>query len=576
MDGWEAAPKDAPAAVVHQVPLSSAAPSHRRALRALSSLRASARSHWLFVLLFTAGVALRTVVFLAYQPALFSPDSRFYLGQSARLEPPPSWPIGYPTFLRLLPLENDLAVVPFVQHLLGLAVAVLLYALLLRLGVPVWLGALATAPVLLDAYQLNIEQYILSEALFGLLLVAASALLLWQRPLGMASAGLTGLLFAAAALTRSIAVLAGALALLTVLFLGAGMPLPARLSRAVAFLAVFGVAVGGYVAWFHSIHGTHSLGGSAGTSLYGRVVPWVDCSEFSLPSYERALCPMQPVGHRPQAFTLLWSRIDSVEPPPGMTRSQIAGQFAKRAIRHQPGTYLRVVASDFATSFSPTKERRPGGYRMSQWQFQVAFPIPGYPPHWSTSPPAGFRHGDKHGHVRRSLASFLRTYQRFGYTPGPLLALGLLGGLSVAVGVGRARDSGLRSAAFLFSGLAIALCLGALAVVPFSWRYQLPQLILLPPAAAIAITALTRRGRESGSAEPDARGGIGSEPESSRAAALPSDVSAMSRESVRHVGPEGLKHPDGARHEPNACGVVAHREADGLLVGGQPLVLGRV
>ena len=49
----------------------------------------------------------------------------------------------------------------------------LLYALLVRLGVPKTWSALATAPVLLDGYQLNIEQYILTEALFELLLVSA-------------------------------------------------------------------------------------------------------------------------------------------------------------------------------------------------------------------------------------------------------------------------------------------------------------------------------------------------------------------------------------------------------------------
>jgi hypothetical protein len=202
---------------------------------------------------------------------------------------------------------------------------------------------------------------------------------------------------------------------------------------------------------------------------------------------------------------LVWSKsspVNRVQPPPGMTRNHVAREFARRAILHQPVTYARVVASDFINSFSPTKEARPGGYRVAQWQFQVTFPIPGYPPGWSPSPPPGFREGEAGGHVQRSLASFLRMYQRFGYTPGPLLGLGLLVSLVAALGVGRAGRSGLRSAAFLFSGLALALGLGTIAVVPFSWRHQLPQLILLPPAAAVAITALTRKeGRRSGSGD---------------------------------------------------------------------------
>ena len=104
---------------------------------------------------------------------------------------------------------------------------------------------------------------------------------------------------------------------------------------------------------------------------------------------------------------------------------------------------------------------------------------------------------NQNGHVKRGLASFLRTYQRFGYTPGPLLAACLIAALLGAVGIGRARQSGLRSAAFLFLSAALVVSLGAVAVSLFSWRYLLPELVLLPPAAAVGITALTMR-REDG------------------------------------------------------------------------------
>jgi Dolichyl-phosphate-mannose-protein mannosyltransferase len=493
----EASESGAPAAVVDDAPRSSV-PSLGRAGPALSALAAFCRAHWLFLTLFAAGIGLRIVVLFAYQPALFSPDSRLYLEESGDLQPSPNWPIAYAAFLRLLPLGADVAVIPFVQHVFGLLVAALLYALMLRLGVSRWLAALAPAPVLLDAYQLNIEQYVLSEALFDLLLVAAAALLLWRRPLRIVPAGLAGLLLAAAALTRGVAVFAVVPVLLTIAFLVARMPLRAGLSRAAAFLAVFAVAVGGYVVWYHSVHGTYALAGHTGVRLYGRVAPWVDCSEFSVQSYERVLCPHQPVGERPRVFRLVWAKsspIARLDPPPGMTRSQVAGAFARRAILHQPLTYAGAVATDFGKSFLPTKETSSAGYRVAQWHFQETFPIPGYPPTWSTSPPVGFRQEESDGHVQRSLASFLRTYQSFGYTAGPLLALGLVLGLLAAAGLGRARRSGLRSAAFLFCGLAVTLSLGSLAVVPFSWRYQLPQLVLVPPAAVLGVTAFTRKVR---------------------------------------------------------------------------------
>jgi hypothetical protein len=466
----------------------------RQASRAalLGRAAAFARTHWLFFLFLAVGFALRTVVFLAYQPALFSPDSRHYLDQSTDLEPSPLSPIGYPLFLRLLPLSQGLALIPLLQHLFGLALAALLYALLLRLGVRRWLAALATAPVLLDAYQLNVEEYALAESLFDLLVVGAAAALLWRRPLGPRAAALAGLLLAAAALTRVITVLAVAPALLAILFLGAGRPLRERLAPVAAFLGVVTVTLGGYALWYHSIYGSYALAGSTGRHIYGRVAPWVDCGELSVPDYERVLCPAEPPGRRPQVYELMWTKaspIARVELPPGKTRTAVASNFARRAIRQQPAGYARAVGADFLTSFAPTKESRSGGHRVAQWEFQTSFPIPGYPPSWSTSPPRSADEGD----VRRPLAEFLRTYQQVGYVPGPLLGLGLLAGLATALGIGRSARSGLRTAAFVFCGLDLALCLGTLLIVPFSWRYQLPQLFLLTPAAAVAVTAFSRR-----------------------------------------------------------------------------------
>ena len=99
------------------------------------------------------------------------------------------------------------------------------------------------------------------------------------------------------------------------------------------------------------------------------------------------------------------------------------------------------------------------------------------------------QHGE-HPSVNRPLARFLQSYQRVGYTPGPLLFAALVVGLLGAVGIGRARRSGLRSACFLFSVTRVLMLIASVAVSQFSWRYQLPQLILLPPAAALGVTAL--------------------------------------------------------------------------------------
>jgi hypothetical protein len=91
--------------------------------------------HRLFSALLAVGLVLRVMVWLAYRPVLFFyGDSYSYLSNSQGLRPNPIRPIGYPLLLHVLLWSQTLATVPAVQHLFGLATAVLVYALLRRLG----------------------------------------------------------------------------------------------------------------------------------------------------------------------------------------------------------------------------------------------------------------------------------------------------------------------------------------------------------------------------------------------------------------------------------------------------------
>ena len=453
-------------------------------------VRALAAAHPVFTGLLLAGLALRVVTFFAYRPALIYYDSTRYLDRAHELEPSTLRPAGYPAFLKLLPTEWELAVVPAVQHLFGLAIAVLIYAALVRLEVPKAWSALATAPVLLDGYQLNIEQYILSEALFELLLVSACALLLWKRPPDLGPAVIAGLLLAAALLTRANAILVLVPALLALLFLRA------HWTRAVALAAAFVVPVVAYAAWYESENGYYALNGYGGQFLYARVAQFADCDGLDVPEREQVLCEETPPSERPTIDQYMWdnaiSPLYEVELEPGERRAEVGGDFARRIIRHQPLDYAEVVAEDFLFGFSPTKTRRSRDLPVSRWQFQEHFPV------FREPETSGILHADgyERGVADSTLAPFLRTYQRFVYTPGPLLALALLAGILAAVGVGRARGSGLRTATFLFTATALAVYLPSVAVSQFTWRYQLPLLVLLPPAGALGLVALTRRAEQ--------------------------------------------------------------------------------
>lgn len=444
--------------------------------------------HWQFAVLFAAGLVLRALALVAYRPALIFTDSFGYLSNMNKLGPRPLRPFGYPVFLRILPLRFGLEIVPLVQHLMGLGMAVCIYALLLRLGVGRLLAALATAPLLLDAMQLNLEQQVLSETLFEALLLAACVLLLWRPQAGPIAAAVAGASLAGAVLTRSVAELVIVPAVLVLLLLRA------RLVSVGSLVAAFAVPLLLYAAWFHHDYGEYALNGLDGHFLYARVAPFADCKDLRMPSYERVLCPAQPLGHRLTVEQFSWSLrspIYHLKVPAGMrtpgepwrARSDIAGDFAKRVIEHQPLTYAETVASDFLRGFWPTRTTEHGEVPVGRWMFKLHYPIYG-------SSLAVLRKYGEHPAVTHGPAVFLHDYQRAGYTPGPLLAVALISGILGAVGVGRARRSGLRCACLMFSGAAVIVLVTAVGVNQFSWRYQLPALVLVPAAGALGLTAL--------------------------------------------------------------------------------------
>ena len=137
------------------------------------------RAHWPFALILSAGLALRVLTEVAYRPALLYIDSAKYLVGSGGTAPE-----GYQVLLRLLDPVGGLALVAAVQHAFGLAMAIAVYALLIRRRVPRWAATLAAAPVLLDAHQLQLEQTIMPDVLFEIMIAAGLVLLLWPRPPG--------------------------------------------------------------------------------------------------------------------------------------------------------------------------------------------------------------------------------------------------------------------------------------------------------------------------------------------------------------------------------------------------------
>ena len=458
-------------------------------------LAAWARRHWCFLVVLFLGAALRIITQIAYRPILLYIDSFRYLENFRALDPTLSEPMGYNAIvLRPLLWVGTLTTVATVQHLAGLAMGIAIYALLLRYRVRPWLAALAIAPLMLDAYQLQIEHNLLSETLFEALILAGVVVLLWNRRPGVWALAVGGFLLGVSVSVRSVGLVVVVPAVLFALWAGAGGW--SRLRRAAIVAVAFALPVAGYVAYFSAVSGTVGLATGDASLIYGRAATIVDCRHLQLPSYERELCPPQPLGHRLGIDE--YAHIDTldkeVHPPPGETTNQVLRNFALRVFRHQPLDFLHAVLTDFAKGFALSPTTAHNDVPVDRWQFQVHYPVF---PHDSPASVTAKYGGGKPTTVD-PLTTFLRDYQlTVGFVPGPLLALAFLAGLLGAAGLGRARRSGLQAACLLATLTGLLLLFGA-DVYEFSWRYQLPALVFAPLGGALGVTALLRRSPPAG------------------------------------------------------------------------------
>src|SRR5207249_4748319 len=134
-----------------------------------------------------------------------------------------------------------------------------------------------------------------------------------------------------------------------------------------------------YATYYQHVAGQFAITTAAGNSMYGRAASFVDCSRLSMPSYERPLCPAEPLGsrHSPDFYAHdAKSPQGNVHAPPGMTNAQVIGDFTHRAITQQPGRFTLAVAGDFVKLFSwtHTASANPDAPTF-RWQFQTYYPL---------------------------------------------------------------------------------------------------------------------------------------------------------------------------------------------------------
>jgi hypothetical protein len=453
---------------------------------------AALRQHWLAAALLAAGLVLRVLVQLAYRPALFYIDTNRYLYNAEGNDP-----VGYKGPLRAILFVANFDAVAAVQHLLGLAMAVVIYLLLLRRGTQRWLAALAIAPVLLDAYQLQNEQTIMPDVWFEALIVAGLAILLWQPTISWRRAAVAGVVLGTSV---TVAQVGEALILPAVIYLlAAGGGWRRAIGKAAVLCAAFALPILAYCTGSYLLTGSFFLSHTGVTSTYGRMAAAADCATLRLTPAEQGMCPTKAQ----QAKGPDWLEYGAGSPIrpyySGMPRAEadsLLSDFDHRVLTQQPLRVLGAYGRDAAKLFALTRNTRPGDTPIFRWQFQTTFPY--FTSHATKAFVAAAvdRFGGGAPAVWRPVAVFLRSYQlRGGYTPGPLLALFTLTGLAGSAAAARKRaDAGtcqLSLACLLFFTSAAFVILVS-DLFEFSWRYQLPALVTLPPAGALGISVIIR------------------------------------------------------------------------------------
>ncbi|WP_146087280.1 hypothetical protein [Thermomonospora echinospora] len=466
-----------------------------RAIRsAVAGLGRLVVAHGLFALVLAVAVALRWIAVLGYPTALWFGDSHTYLESTLRFEPSDLRPSGYSLFLWMLQPRHSLLWVVGVQHALGVAIGMLVYALVWRAARAAWPrqrwlpGLVAvpfSAPVLLDAFQIQLEHLLMSDLLFTFLLTAAVTVAVWRaRPPWWAGA-LAGLLMACAALTRSVGLPLLLVLVVCMLVRRAGW-------RAIAAaLVACAIPMLGYMSWYDSVHGRFALSNSDQIWLYGRTVDFADCSVIK-PRPEVAILCREGVPRNPRiapAFAAMWEPGSGFDKLPGGIRdpkaNELAGEFAWAAIKKQPGDYAAVVLRDTLRAFEWEREAYPTPWTEGKYHFREGAILS------ERDAAYGYAYGGDTARARvvEPYGKWIRDYQSWAYVRGPFLGAFLLVGL---VGM-LVRIRRLGGRVLLPWSVSLALLVVPAATADFDYRYVLPAIPFALLSVAFALIPESRR-----------------------------------------------------------------------------------
>ena len=480
----------------------------------LARLSRPAVTHWQFTIVVAAAIVVRIIVILGYPPILWFNDSYNYVYDAVTHIPDAIRPNGYPFLISLLlPLHNayPLAVL---QAAMGVAMGILIYALLRHRGLPWWGAILPALPVLFDSYELHLEHMVTADTLFIFLGTVAVVILCWSDRPSVPVMAVAGLLIGYATLVRSVGQPLLVVVLLAMLARRVGW------WRLVTLLVAGVVPIAAYMAWFHASYGNYALTESSGTFLYSRVSTFAECSTINPPADTRALCDPTPPSLRPPSGDYLWVsfelwpanhigtplyQLDKSADVSMRFTPQVNGmaeKFARDAILAQPYDYLRVVIRDTLHTFGWNRQPDPNNYYGNgpAFRFVSGRTLNKLIPWWATLQVPKDAQAVQTYKARQDFGGpglgqtsavqpwqrLLQIYQRYFYLRGALLGLIVIIGAAGVLARWR-RWGGIGLLPWLVGALMIVL---PPMTAGFSYRYVLAA---VPAACLAAGLAFARR-----------------------------------------------------------------------------------
>jgi hypothetical protein len=459
------------------------------------------RRHRIYSIALALAVVPRLVAMLGFRPAvLFRLDTYDYLWGAVHVSPNVVNPSGYSLFLWLLRPFHSLALVAALQHVIGLGIATMVYALVRRYGLPAWGATLAAAPVLFDPAQILVEQLIMADLLAMALMAGAFTVLLLRRPPSLRRVVVAGLMMGLSVTIRPTTL---PLVLLVPLFL-----LLRKLGwrRAVASLLAGAAPVLAYVSWFAAVHGSVNMTNSNGLFLWSRTMSFANCAVIQPPPRLRALCPSAQPGRlaqpdpakRLQPKRYLWnhgtwqwrhSHSGFVPDTAAFTpaNNSRALKFAIDAITAQPLRYLGVVAGETVEPFVRTNDLRfpsvqphsAGGLNRADYRYAIGAVHAYTGSYDGLAGKLGYSYGAR---LYSPWVFGMNEYQHIVFLPGQVFALVMLTGLA-GIFLPRRRTA---AAALLWVSALVIMVLPT-AEHEYTYRYVLPAVPLACIAAAIAL-----------------------------------------------------------------------------------------